>query len=198
MGPKHHLCVLRVFAVQTIPLVTGDRQLDVQRRDIGTGLHLRQIGLIQPTLTVTVPGILIPQLELLALTHQGNALIQRGEAAQSRRQQHTPLAIHIHLLGVTDIEPLQHPRLLVERRELVELMFYLDPGGFGINQQTAVAIDGQDQARVTTGQQTLAVPRRYRESAFGIQTEERDSPEQHPSPFKQSLPFTPLSPTSRR
>jgi len=44
-----------------------------------------KLGLVQPITTVTVPSLFVPELELLALTHQGDMLVQSSETAQCRR-----------------------------------------------------------------------------------------------------------------
>jgi len=60
------------------------------------------------------PARFVPQLELVALSHQDDALVERGVLTQRWRHENSPGAIELHVIGMTDEQALQASNLVIE------------------------------------------------------------------------------------
>src|SRR5207253_864734 len=92
-----------------------------------------------------VPGILVPQLELVQLAYQHYVLIQVGIFTQTRRDQKTTTAIEFEVDGITDQQTLQAAVLFTQRRQCTQFGFNKLPLIERVNAQTTInGIDGDD------------------------------------------------------
>ena len=104
------------------------------------------------------------------------------------------LAVHLHVLGIAEIQAADCKGRLVEGREIRKLALDDLPGGCRKEQKAARAVHGQDQASPALGQQALALLSRDGQTPFGVQIE-IGGPPKHPPPPGQRSPYSPLFPT---
>jgi hypothetical protein len=101
--------------------------------------------------------LLVPELELVALSDQHYAFVERRELAQRWRNQNPAGAVKLHVVGVTDEEALQPANLVVETGQRHQALLNRLPLGRRIEQQAAARIRGQHHVTVGTRQQRFAM-----------------------------------------
>src|SRR4051794_6319214 len=129
-----------------------------------------------------LPLDVVPKLELPALAHQDDALVESGVAAQCRRHEDAAGRIDVDLVGVADDQPLQASNAVVERRERHQLRLDRRPFGVGVDEEASAVVGGDDQAPVAAGCESVPVAGRDGKAALGVEDELRNAAKDGPPP----------------
>ena len=111
----------------------------------------------------------------MSLTDENNMLVKARVASQRGGNENAARAVELDVVGVTDEKPLQIADLVVERRKPHQSRLEGLPRLERINQQAAARVSGEHQAAMPVREQHVAVPRRNRQAAFGIERQVRNA-----------------------
>ncbi len=92
-----------------------------------------------------LPLRVVPQLELVALPHEHDVMVEAGVLAQRGRHEDAAGAVHVDFVGVTDEEPLQSADLVVERRQPHESRLDRLPRRARVHEQASAGVGGDDE-----------------------------------------------------
>src|SRR6185437_15753812 len=127
-----------------------------------------------------LPLRVVPQLELPALAHQHDTLVESGITAQRGRDENASGRIDVDFVGVTDDQPLQAADAVVERRERHQSRLDRRPFNKRIDEQAPAMVGGDDQAPVAAGGQSVPVARRDGEPSLRVEDEFGDAAKDGP------------------
>src|SRR5208283_6098057 len=111
----------------------------------------------------------IPQLELVALPDEHDALVEGCVLAQGRRYEDATGTVEHHVIGMTDQKALQGAGLLVEARQPHQALLNRLPREQRIEQQTVARIRGEHQPSFGVADERLAMARRDRQTTLVIE-----------------------------
>src|SRR5690606_12217237 len=115
------------------------------------------------------PRLLVPYFEFVAQPGEHHALVELREIAQPGGDEDATVAVDLDLGRMPEQHALEETGLLVLVGEPHQLALDVFPLGGGIEQQTAVAMDRQDQTAAAVLLQLPAIARRKRHAALGIE-----------------------------
>ena len=98
-----------------------------------------------------VPARRVPQLELVALAHEHDVMLERRVLAQRGRDEDAAAAVDVDVVGETDEQPLQAADLGIERRQRHEARLDRLPRGARVDEQAARRIGGDDDGAGAAG-----------------------------------------------